>query len=172
MKIEKNKVVSLLYQLSENDENGTVIETTDETRPLVFLYGNGNLIPGFEMNVANLNPGDSFGFQVKPEEGYGEYAEENIADLPITIFMRDGKVDAEILKVGNIIPLQDDKGHLFQGMVKKVGLEQVNIDFNHPLAGKTLYFAGKVMDVREASEEELSHGHVHGAHGHDHSNDH
>lgn len=168
MKIEKNKVVSLLYQLTENDQNGTLIEAVDENRPFTFLYGNGNLIPGFENNVANLNPGDSFGFQVSPEEGYGTYEQENVADLPITIFMRDGKVDTEILKVGNIIPLQDDKGHVFQGMVKKIGLEQVNIDFNHPLAGKTLYFAGKIVDVREASEEELSHGHVHGPQGHQH----
>jgi FKBP-type peptidyl-prolyl cis-trans isomerase SlyD len=168
MKIEKNKVVSLLYQLNEDSLNGTLIEAVDESRPFAFLFGNGNLIPGFENNIANLTAGDAFGFEVKPEDGYGMYEEANIADLPIDIFMRDGKVDTEILKVGNIIPLQDDKGHVFQGMVKHIGLEKVNIDFNHPLAGKTLYFSGKIIEVRDASEEELAHGHVHGAHGHQH----
>jgi FKBP-type peptidyl-prolyl cis-trans isomerase SlyD len=168
MKIEKNKVVTLLYQLSENDQNGNIIEKLDENRPFTFLFGHGNLIPGFENNVANLSIGDSFAFQVLPEDGYGTYEEENIADLPIEIFMRDGKVDTEILKIGNIVPLQDDKGHVFQGMVKHIGLEKIKIDFNHPLAGKTLYFSGKITDLREATPEEIEHGHVHGPHGHNH----
>ncbi|HPB01949.1 MAG: peptidylprolyl isomerase [Bacteroidales bacterium] len=168
MKIEKNKVVSLLYQLSENDQNGNIIEAVDESRPFTFLFGNGQLIPGFENNVANMSVGESFGFQVLPEDGYGTYEQENIADLPISIFMRDGKVDTEILKVGNMVPLQDDKGHVFHGMVKEIGLEKVNIDFNHPLAGKTLFFSGKILEVRDASEEELAHGHVHGPNGHQH----
>lgn len=168
MKIEKNKVVSLLYQLSENDEKGNVIEAVDESRPFTFLFGHGQLIPGFENNIADLKTGDAFGFQVLPEDGYGTYEQENLAELPITIFMRDGKVDTEILKVGNMVPLQDDKGHVFHGMVKHIGLEKVNIDFNHPLAGKTLYFSGKITELRDATEEELTHGHVHGANGHQH----
>lgn len=168
MKIEKSKVVSLIYKLTENDQNGNVIEEVQEQRPFVFLFGHGNLIPGFENNVSGKVKGDTFGFSVSPEEGYGNYEEENVAELPINVFMRDGQVDNEILKVGNIVPLQDNEGHVFQGIVKKIGLEQVTMDFNHPLSGKTLYFSGVVVDVRDASEEELAHGHVHGAHGHQH----
>lgn len=168
MKIEKSKVVSLTYKLTENDANGQVIEEVQEQHPFVFLFGHGNLIPGFENNVSGKEIGETFSFTVSPEEGYGVYEEANVAELPITIFMRDGKVDNEILKVGNIIPLQDNEGHVFQGTVKKIGLEQVSMDFNHPLAGKTLFFDGKVVDIRDASEEELAHGHVHGPHGHHH----
>jgi FKBP-type peptidyl-prolyl cis-trans isomerase SlyD len=168
MKIEKNTVVSLIYKLTENDQDGNVIEEVAETSPFTFLFGHGNLIPGFENSVANLNPSETFAFTVTPEEGYGIYSEENVAELPIAIFMQDGKVDNNILKVGNVIPLQDNEGHVFQGTVKHIGLEQVKMDFNHPLAGKTLHFKGHVVDVREASAEELAHGHVHGAHEHNH----
>ena len=78
-----------------------------------------------------------------PEEAYGDYDENAIVDLPIDIFMKDGKVDNEILKVGNIIPLQDNEGHVFQGKILKIGLEKAQVDFNQPLAGITLFFSGK-----------------------------
>lgn len=168
MKIENNKVVSLTYRLSENDENGALIEEVKSEQPFVFLFGGGNLIEGFEKNVRDLGVGDNFAFSVASADAYGEYNEEHIADLPIEIFLHEGKLDNEMVKVGNVIPLRDEQGHQFNGVVKKIGLETITMDFNHPMAGKNLYFKGEVVDVRDATEEELSHGHVHGPHGHKH----
>ncbi|NLL27829.1 MAG: peptidylprolyl isomerase [Bacteroidales bacterium] len=161
MKVEKNKVVSISYKLNENDINGAELDNADENNPLNFIFGIGQLIPGFEKNILNKTAGDSFEFKVLPEEAYGDYDENAIVDLPIDIFMKDGKVDNEILKVGNIIPLQDNEGHVFQGKILKIGLEKVQVDFNHPLAGITLFFSGKILNVRPASDEELAHRHVH-----------
>ncbi len=168
MKIENNKVVSLTYHLKENDENGKTIEETNENTPLVFLFGQGSLIPGFEKNVKDLKVDDTFAFAVKPEEGYGEYTEKNVADIPIEVFMIDGKLDKEAVSPGKMLSLQGEEGKVFNGKVEKVGEKAVTMDFNHPLAGKTLHFSGKVLDIRDASEEEISHGHVHGPHGHHH----
>ena len=161
MKVEKNKVVSVSYKLNENDINGAELDNAGENNPLSFIFGIGQLIPGFEKNILDKTAGDNFEFNVSPEEAYGDYDENAVIDLPIDIFMKDGKVDNEILKVGNIIPLQDNEGHVFQGKILKIGLEKVQVDFNHPLAGITLFFSGKILNVRDASEEELAHRHVH-----------
>ncbi|PLW94898.1 MAG: peptidylprolyl isomerase [Marinilabiliales bacterium] len=168
MKVENNKVVSVTYRLNENDENGPFREETKEDNPLVFLFGHGNLIPGFENNLKDLAVNDTFAFTLKPEEAYGEYNEENISDIPSQVFQQDGKMNTELVQVGRILSLQDGEGRVFNGMVKNITDEAVTMDFNHPMAGKTLHFSGKVVEIRDASEEELSHGHVHGPQGHQH----
>ncbi|MBN2728030.1 MAG: peptidylprolyl isomerase [Bacteroidales bacterium] len=168
MKIENDKVVSVTYSLKENDENGALLEETNENGPLVFLYGHGNLIPGFEKNLKDLGLNDSFAFTVSPEEGYGEYVKENVAEIPSQIFMQEGKMNTELVQVGRILSLQDQEGRVFNGKVLSIAEETITMDFNHPMASKTLHFSGKVIEIRDASEEELSHGHVHGAHGHQH----
>ena len=168
MKVENNKVISVTYRLKENDENGPLREETNETKPLVFLFGHGNLIPGFENNLKDLGVNDTFAFTVSPEEGYGEFSEENVTDIPTQVFMQDGKLDTEQVKEGGLLSLQDNQGRVFNGKVMKVGEEAVTMDFNHPMAGITLLFSGTVIDIRDASEEELSHGHVHGPEGHQH----
>ncbi len=82
--------------------------------------------------------------------------------------MVEGKIDPEMLRIGNVIPMQDNQGNPLEGLVIGVDEASVKMDFNHPMAGKTLHFAGTIIDLRDATEEELSHGHVHGAHGHHH----
>jgi len=168
MKVENNKVVSVTYRLNENDENGPFREETKEDSPLVFLFGHGNLIPGFENNLKDLAVNDTFAFTLQPADAYGEYSEENISDIPTQIFHQEGKLNTELVQVGRILSLQDNQGRVFNGTVTKISDEVVTMDFNHPMAGKVLHFAGKVVDIRDASEEELSHGHVHGPHGHHH----
>lgn len=165
MKIDKNTVASVTYSL---EVDGEPIEQTGKDQPLTFLVGVGMMIPGFENQLIGKEPGDAYDITVEPAEGYGEKDPEAIVDLPKDAFQIDGKIQEDMLKEGNVIPLQDQQGNPFQGVVVEVGADTVKVDLNHRLAGKTLHFKGEVLEVREATEEEISHGHVHGPGGHHH----
>ena len=169
MKIDANKVVSVTYRLEANPEGSEKqhIETADATRPLVFLFGSGGLIPAFEENLFGKSTGDNFSFSIDAANGYGERENEALIDLPMDIFKVDGVIDMSILQVGNIVPMTDRDGNRLDGKVVEIGGETVKMDFNHPLAGHQLHFSGEVIEVREASEEEITHGHAHtGMDGH------
>jgi FKBP-type peptidyl-prolyl cis-trans isomerase SlyD len=170
MKIEKNKVVTLTYELRILNENGepSLVETANEEQPMVFIYGMSGLPDQFEENLDGLNTGDSFDFKLGVEDGYGEFNKEALVDLPTNVFEVDGSVPENMLEEGNYIPMADSEGNQLQGRVVEVGDDTVKMDFNHPLAGKELYFKGKVENVRDATQEELDHGHVHGEGGHHH----
>jgi FKBP-type peptidyl-prolyl cis-trans isomerase SlyD len=126
------------------------------------------MLPKFEDHLSTLKAGDAFEFTLSSDDAYGEMDQDAIIDLEKSIFEVDGKIDTEMLAVGNVIPMRDDQGHMLQGIVVSVGDELVRMDFNHPMAGNVLHFTGKVIEVREATAEELSHGHAHGAGGHHH----
>ena len=160
MNISKNKVVSLSYVLRVDGKDGEIIETVNGDRPLMFIFGAGSLVPGFECNVENLKTGDHFAFLLPCEKAYGPAKEEAVVDIPITAFAVDGEIDHEMLVEGNAIPMVDSNGNRLNGVVVEVKTDTVVIDFNHPLAGDDLYFSGTVEDVREATAEELKHGHV------------
>lgn len=162
MKVGKNKVVTLTYTLKFDDKDGEIIQQVTEERPFVHLFGNGTLLPKFEENLDGLEPEGNFGFGLTPQDGYGEFTNDAIIELEMKIFEKDGKVDEELVKVGNMITMQDQEGRPIDGRVLEVKEDKVVMDFNHPLAGKNLYFTGTVIDVRDASDDELSHGHVHG----------
>lgn len=168
MKISNDKVVTLTYVLRSDDENGEIIQQVDANRPFVHLFGNGSLLPAFEKNLDGLEVGDIFGFPLTPQEGYGVESPEAIIDLEKEIFMIDGKFDSELVAVGKALTMQDQNGNPIEGVVVEINDDKVIMDFNHPLAGKSLHFSGEVLDVREASDEETSHGHVHGDGGHQH----
>ncbi len=168
MTVSKNKVVSLTYELKLDNASGEVVDMADATEPLTFLYGAGNLLPKFEANLLNLKANDTFEFTLNATDAYGDFTEDAIVTLPIDIFMIDGKIDPEMLRIGNVIPMQDNDGHPLEGVVKSIEKESVIMDFNHPMAGKNLYFTGSILELRDATAEELSHGHVHGPHGHHH----
>ncbi len=157
MKVAENKVVSLSYTLFVN---GKEIEKVEATEPLTFILGSGMLLPKFEANVLDKNVGDAFDFELEAADAYGEMNPQMVVDLPLNIFEMDGKVDYEVIKVGNILPMQDREGHRMNGIIKEVkALEQkVTMDFNHPLAGEKLHFTGKVEAVRDATEKELQDG--------------
>lgn len=162
MTVSQNKVVSLTYELRVNGNNGNIIESVDRNAPLTFVFGSGSLLPKFEDNLAGLKVGDQFDFDLSSEDAYGNYDEGSVIKVPIGAFQIDGKVDYELVKLGNKIPMQDSEGHRLTGVVKLVDSDSVTMDFNHPLAGNHLYFKGEITDVRQASEEELMHGHAHG----------
>jgi FKBP-type peptidyl-prolyl cis-trans isomerase SlyD len=161
MKVTKNKVVSLTYQLRVNNQQGEVIESLSNDAPLTFLYGSGGLLPKFEDNIDGLAVGDTFNFNIPSKDAYGEINNEAIVDVPIVAFEIDGKVDENMLSIGNQIPMQDSAGNKLNGTVKKIDNETVTMDFNHPLAGEHLFFTGEITDVRDATEDELHHGHAH-----------
>ena len=168
MKVGKDKVVTLTYELHLDDEQGKIIQTVDEKRPFVHLFGIGTLLPAFENNLANLSADDTFGFPLLAADAYGNNAEEAIIELEKGLFEIDGKMDEEMVAVGKILAMQDEQGNPIDGKVLAINDATITMDFNHPLAGKNLYFTGKILDVREASAEELEHKHVHGDGGHDH----
>jgi len=167
MKVENNKMVSLTYRLTENDANGTLIEETNEQKPFTFLFGIDRLIPGFENNVNNLKIDEAFAFSVNAADAYGEYDKNSVVELPVAVFHKEGKLDTGLCTVGNMIPMQNESGQMFYGMVREIRDTEVVMDFNHPLAGKNLHFKGKVIGIREATQEEIDQrlSHDHAGHG-------
>ena len=168
MTVGENKVVSMTYTLREESATGEMIQKVTEDRPFVYLFGIGGLLPSFKANLEGLNAGDDFSFVLKNDEAYGLASDENIIRLDKKVFEIDGVFDKSVIKVGEVIPMEDEEGFPLTGKILEVDGQNILVDFNHPLAGLNLYFEGKILDVRDATNEELAHGHVHGPHEHHH----
>lgn len=158
MKATKDKVVAVSYELNVE---GQIVDKAVAEKPLEYIHGMGMLLPKFEAEIEGKEPGEGFAFTLNPTEGYGEYHAEYVINLPKTAFMVDGEVREDLLRVGNLIPMLNQDGQVVQGIVAEIEEESVKMDFNHPMAGKTLNFSGKVESVRDASEKELKEG-LHG----------
>ena len=167
MSIAKNNVVFISYQLAFPDEDGQpdVVEIVDEKEPMVFIHGLSGLPEAFEKNLLGLNEGDTFDFSISAEDAYGNVDPNAIIQLPKSIFQAEDQTADDILQIGNFIPMTDDQGNRMQGLVVSIEGETVTMDYNHPLAEKTLMFQGKILKIREATPEEIAHGHVHGEGG-------
>ena len=165
MKIQPQHVVSLTYDLYVKQDSGAedLVESATEEQPLVFLYGAGQMLPKFEENLSTLSTGDSYEFRLASEDAYGNYDDEAVANLPKEMFQ-----GTDIPEIGSMLPLQDNNGNHFQGQVVSIAEDSVIVDLNHPMAGQELHFKGKIVNVRPATPEELSHGHAHGPDGHHH----
>ena len=159
MKIETEKVAYIHYTLKDVDNE--VIDSSENEEPLAYIHGIGNMVPGLEEELEGKVKGDSFNVTVPPEKGYGLYQEQFVQVLPISQFG-----DNEVLE-GMQFHAETANGVQII-TVTKVENGMVTVDGNHQLAGETLHFEGTVMDVREATSEELDHGHVHGPGGHEH----
>ena len=159
---EKNSVVSIVYELRSGSKEGTVEEALTPENPLTFIVGTGGLLPKFEENLSGLTTGDSFEFLLNSVDAYGPIVESAVVHVPKNIFEVDGKVDDNLLKEGSMVPMMDAEGRRMNGKILSIDAEAVQMDFNHPMAGKDLHFKGEVTEVRTATEEELSHGHTHG----------
>jgi FKBP-type peptidyl-prolyl cis-trans isomerase SlyD len=170
MKISENTVVSLSYELKVQDETGehVLVETAEQEHPMVFLFGTGSLPDKFEEYLTGKEEGEEFKFKLEAEEGYGHPDENAIVNIPKAVFEVEGQIDEEMLKVGNFLPMSDSEGNQLQGKVEEITDTEVKMNFNHPLAGMAMFFEGKVEKVREATEDEISHGHAHGEGGHHH----
>ncbi|MDX9959846.1 MAG: peptidylprolyl isomerase [Clostridia bacterium] len=156
MNIEKDRVVSIDYELK--DSEGKIIDRS-EGDPLTYLHGNDNLIPGLERELEGKKAGDSLSVTVAPADGYGERDDELIFAVSKSDFAEPDKIE-----VGMQFQAHQEGS---VNIVTVVGVtdDEVKVDANHPLAGKTLHFDVNVKEVREASAEELEHGHVHAASG-------
>jgi len=158
MKVEKNKVVAVSYQL---EVEGKIADKSAPGNPLEYIHGSGMLLPKFEGALEGKEPGDGFDFVLSPEDGYGTYDPRYLVELPKTAFAIDGQVREDLLVVGRTIPMLNQAGQVVQGTVNKITDNTVTMDFNHPMAGKTLHFTGKVESVRSATDKELTEG-LHG----------
>ncbi len=158
-KVAENMAVSMEYTLTVD---GEVLDSSEEHGPIEFLLGYQNIITGLEKAVEGMAVGESKDVVVAAKDGYGESDPSEIKDVS-----KDEFPDEIPLKPGVDLEMKDDEGHLVHGTILEVGEESIKMDFNHPLAGKELYFAVKVVGLREATSEELSHGHIH-SHGHGH----
>lgn len=175
VEIGKYKMVTLTYDLRIDDENGEMIEQATVESPLQFLYGAGLMLPKFETHLAGLKQDDPFDIKLNSTDAYGDVNEDAIVELPTSVFLVNGEFDSDLIKVGNTVPMMSSNGQRLNGSVLEVTDDTVKMDFNHPLAGEDLFFSGKVIEVREASDAEVaeilsggSGGCGCGSHGHDH----
>ncbi|WP_020682781.1 FKBP-type peptidyl-prolyl cis-trans isomerase [Marinobacterium rhizophilum] len=160
MQIAQNTVVQIHYTLK--NAAGDVIDTSAGQEPLAYLHGGGNIVEGLESALAGKTVGDKLDVTVEPERGYGERREDLVQDVE-----RSNFVGVEEIEVGMQFLAQTPWGEQPVTVIA-VADDSVQLDGNHPLAGETLNFSVEVVDVREASEEELQHGHAHGEGGHHH----
>jgi FKBP-type peptidyl-prolyl cis-trans isomerase SlyD len=159
LKIEKDRVVQFHYTVSEQGQEP--LETSKERDPLAILAGRGNIIPGLDKALEGHVAGDSFGVDVPAAEAYGERRDGLTQRVPKKHFKE------QKLAPGMQVVLNTNFGPRAV-TIQKVGMSVVDVDLNHPMAGKDLHFDIEVVDVREASKEEIEHGHVHGEGGHEH----
>ena len=160
MKISKNKVVSIHYTL--RNDAGEVLDSSVNAQPLYFLQGFGNIIPGLENALEEKEAGDKINVSIPPAEAYGHRNDNLIQDVP-----KDKFQEPDQIQQGSQVQIQTNHG-VRGAVISKIDGDMVTLDMNHPLADMTLHFDVEVVEVREASEEEISHGHVHGPGGHHH----
>ena len=156
MSISINKMVTLSYTLRAGNGEGEIIEQTPVDQPLQFVFGLGTMLPMFESNLAGLEQNDDFEMHLKAKDAYGEIDESAVVELSKDIFVIDGVFDEERFSVGNMVPMQTSNGQRLNGKVVSVDDNSLTMDFNHPLAGVDLHFTGNIIEVREATEEELA----------------
>ena len=157
MKKQVNQFIAVSYQLhSVENEGMTLVEEATEERPYRFISGFGLTLDLFEEAVVNLQAGQEFEVELPPEQAYGHFRPEHVLDLEREVFTVNGRFDAENIYEGAVVPLQNEEGTRFMGRILDVGDKRVKVDLNHPLAGKTLHFKGKVIENREASNEEIA----------------
>lgn len=160
MQIAKNSVVSFHYTLS--DVAGGTLESSQGGEPSLYLHGAHNILPALEKAMAGHVAGDHFDVELSAEQAYGNRVEGKTQRIPAKYLKHEGK-----LRPGQVVRFRDDQG-VKQATVLKVGKFSVDIDSNHPLAGRALRFSIDIVDIREASADEAAHGHAHGAGGHQH----
>ena len=158
MKIEAKKVVAISYEV---EVEGEVVDRATEEKPLDYIQGTNMIIPRLEAELEGKEEGGSFSCTIAPEDAYGEYDLKKVFDIPKSSFEFKGKLREDLMEVGRYIPMLNSAGEVCHGMVVEVKEDKVTMDFNAPMAGKTLVFSGKILSVRDATEKELTEG-LHG----------
>ena len=166
LRIDADTVVTFHYTL--RGEDGALIESSEGKDPVIYMHGHANIVPGLETEMTGKQGGDKFTATVAPELAYGPHDPNAVQRVPTKHLATKGKIEP-----GQMVAVNTRQGERYARVVK-VGHFNVDLDLNHPLAGKTLVFDIEVVDVRAATAEEIEHGHAHGpgGHGHDHDHDH
>lgn len=150
MKAEIGNRILVNYKLYIDDPSGELVEETTEDKPYEFILGSGEQFEAFDKHIVGLKKGDTFSFAIEKEEAFGDLDEDAIVDVPKKAFEHEGKVDKDIFKMYNVLPMKDAEGNEFSGVVIAIGEEDITLDFNHPLAGESIWFDGEIIDVQEA----------------------
>ena len=164
MLIGADKVVTFHYRLSESGQE--VVENSRDDQPVVYLHGHGGMLAGLESALTGKQAGDQFTVTLSPEMAYGLRRDDAVQRISVKHVMNPGNMKVTY-RPGMVVQVNTDQGPR-EVTVIKAGLKTIDVDTNHPMAGKTLKFEVEVVDVRDASEEEIAHGHVHGVGGHHH----
>lgn len=160
MTIQDDSVVTIAYTLT--DEEGELIDSSEESGEIEYLHGHGNIVAGLERALSGRKIGESFEVQVEPEDGYGEYDDDLVMEVP-----RANMPDDVELELGMDFQIELEDGEPQVVSVVEIEDDTVTLDGNHPLAGELLNFSVTVRGIRPATAEELEHGHAHGEHGHE-----
>jgi len=144
---ENGKRITVRYKLYIDDPSGDLIEETTEEEPYEFILGSGEQFDAFDKNIRGLKKGDTFSFLVESDEAFGPFDEEAISDIPKKVFEHDGKIDESLFELYKILPMKDDEGNEFSGVIIGIDEDQVKLDFNHPLAGENIWFDGEVIGI-------------------------
>ncbi len=145
-KIEKGKKARVAYTLTVAGD-AEVVDRADKEHPATFSFGQGQLIDGFEKNLLGLYAGDVFDFVIPAKDAYGSKDTYAIFDIPKDTFAVEGKIDENIIQIGNTFPMRDNDGNRHVGKIIQINEETVTMDFNHPLAGADLHFTGKILEI-------------------------
>lgn len=153
----QNKYISVMYKLYTDGQDGKpeLIEETAEGDPFIFVSALGMTLDAFEAQIVPLKAGEEFDFTLVPNDAYGDYDEAGKQALPRNVFEINGKLDSRFIFEGAVVPLTSADGARFNGTIVEIGDEKITVDLNHPLAGKSLNFKGKVVETREATNDEI-----------------
>jgi len=156
MTIDDHTIVTLTYEVRDGDPSGPLLERMDVNYPFQFMFGVGKMLPGWERRIFGLKSGMGFAFKLDPKDAYGIPGKEHVLEMPLAHFRDErGQLDKTLLVEGQFVTLTDAEGKAVNAKILKWNEEHVTLDANHALAGKTLYFSGAVLDVREPTVDEL-----------------
>lgn len=152
--VQDDVVVSITYVLTVDDQE---IDRAEKVDPLDYLHGAENIVPGLEAALTGKKIGDKISVTLSPDDAYGMYDDDDVEEVPL----EDLDIPVEELEIGMPMEVEDEDGFFYQAFLREINDDAVILDFNHPLAGKTLSYDAEVVGLREATEQELDHGHVH-----------
>lgn len=152
MKVSKNTIVSVSYQLfcGDEGEKEELMEQTKKSQPYKFTCGSGTELEKFEENLMGKSVGDSFDFYIECQDAYGEYDDDKVVTVPKSTFLVDGEIDEEEIYVDNLITMSMEDGQKRDAVIINMTEDEVTLDFNHLLAGERLHFVGTIVDVRKS----------------------
>lgn len=148
MKAVNGSEITVNYKLFIDDPSGELVEETSVEEPYTFKLGSGEQFDAFEKQIIGLEKGDAFSFLVEKEDAFGDIDEEAVVEIAKKVFEHNGKIDDGLFEMYKVLPMKDDEGNEYSGVIIAIGEDDITLDFNHPLAGESIWFDGVVLDVK------------------------